>query len=126
MNCMAGITCSPGMPFRTLMFLYCCSASLGAGGAWADEDCARAPSTASPAVRTAVAIARQRFLLEEDRSLLKDARILLNDDRTGIVGLVKGMSARSPRKAVGKSIKTRAPQAEMLCYTVHSETFVTF
>src|ERR1700730_190996 len=125
MNCMAGITCSAGMPVRTLMFLYCCSASFSAGGAWADEDCARAPST-SPALRGAAAKARQRFLLKEDRSLLKHARILLNDHRTEIVGLVKGISARSPRKAIGESIKTGAPRAGMFCYTVHSETFVTF
>jgi hypothetical protein len=65
-------------------------------------------------------------LLKEDLRLLKHARILFNDDRTGIVGLVKGMRARSPRKAIGKSIKTGAPQAGMLGYTVHSETFVTF
>src|SRR2546423_9992332 len=38
MNCMAGKSWSAGRPFRTWIFLNCCSVSLGAGAVWAATD----------------------------------------------------------------------------------------
>src|SRR5277367_1746925 len=108
MNCMAGITCSAGMPFKTLMFLNCCSASLGEDGAWAGADCARAPMSTSPELKAAViARAIQCFLWKIDRI-----------ERSKLIRLLTGGSLENARGSLSK-------MARYWQVFILSETFVT-
>src|SRR6202790_2172102 len=106
MNCIAGITCSAGMPFKTLMFLYCSSASLGLDGGCVAGDCPGAPKVAMAVAKATEAIAKDNLGAE-----------FLADDRGGFIGFMEKDLLATEREC----IKRRARRADRM-----PETFVAF